>query len=133
MGKFGFRETTRAGRKYLFLDLRVWGESGDKQLERVQLAHNEFPARFVRVVKQCDSVFLLHTGMSYIPYSTCQAGESVTVLRACQRLRAACNTRDTSRYRHLFHPLDNGLIDYATFIGSFATACGLRGRVHFVE
>ena len=31
------------------------------------------------------------------------------------------------------HPLDNGLIDYATFIDSFATACGIRERVHFVE
>lgn len=31
------------------------------------------------------------------------------------------------------HPLDNGLIDYATFIDSFAKACGIRERVHFVE
>ena len=33
----------------------------------------------------------------------------------------------------MFHPLDNGLIDYATFIDSFAKACGIRERVHFVE
>lgn len=31
------------------------------------------------------------------------------------------------------HPLDNGLIDYADFIASFAAGCGIRGRVHFVE
>ncbi|ABM29611.1 capsule biosynthesis protein [Nitratidesulfovibrio vulgaris] len=31
------------------------------------------------------------------------------------------------------HPLDNGLIDYASFIDSFATACGIRERIHFVE
>ena len=31
------------------------------------------------------------------------------------------------------HPLDNGLIDYATFIDSFAKACGICERVHFVE
>lgn len=31
------------------------------------------------------------------------------------------------------HPLDNGLIDYAGFIASFAAACGIGDRVHFVE
>ncbi|WP_277424319.1 hypothetical protein [Desulfovibrio sp. ZJ200] len=31
------------------------------------------------------------------------------------------------------HPLDNGLIDYAGFIASFATACGISSRVHFIE
>lgn len=31
------------------------------------------------------------------------------------------------------HPLDNGLIDYAGFIASFATACGISERVHFIE
>ncbi len=31
------------------------------------------------------------------------------------------------------HPLDNGLIDYAGFIDSFVEACGLNGRVHFIE
>lgn len=31
------------------------------------------------------------------------------------------------------HPLDNGLIDYATFIDSFSTACGIKDRVHFIE
>ena len=135
MGKLGFREPTLAGRKCLFLDLRVWGESGDKQLERVRFARSDFPTRLVRVLKQCDSVLLLHTGMPYISYSTCRAGESVTVLYegSANALHAACNTHDTSRYRHLLHPLDNGLIGYATFIGSLATACGLRGRVHFAE
>lgn len=123
MGKLGFREPTLAGRKCLFLDLRVWGESGDKQPERVQFACSDLPARLVRLLKQCDSVFLLHTGMPYISYSTCQARESVTVLWwLANALRAACNTRDTSRYWHLFRPLDNGLIDYATFIDSFAKA-----------
>ncbi len=45
-------------------------------------------------------------------------------MRPCQRI---------ARSMQHPHPLANGLIDYATFIGSFATACGLRGRVHFVE
>ena len=31
------------------------------------------------------------------------------------------------------HPLDNGLIDYAGFIASFAVACGISDRVHFIE
>ncbi len=31
------------------------------------------------------------------------------------------------------HPLDNGLIDYAGFIASFAAACGISDRVHFIE
>ena len=31
------------------------------------------------------------------------------------------------------HPLDNGLIDYAGFIASFAAACGIGNRVHFIE
>ena len=31
------------------------------------------------------------------------------------------------------HPLDNGLINYAGFITSFATACGINERVHFIE
>lgn len=31
------------------------------------------------------------------------------------------------------HPLDNGLIDYAGFIASFAAACGISDRVHFTE
>lgn len=31
------------------------------------------------------------------------------------------------------HPLDNGLIDYASFIAAFATACGVIERVHFTE
>ena len=31
------------------------------------------------------------------------------------------------------HSLDNGLIDYAGFIASFAAACGISDRVHFIE
>lgn len=31
------------------------------------------------------------------------------------------------------HPLDNGLIDYWKFIDSYASACGIRNRVHFIE
>lgn len=31
------------------------------------------------------------------------------------------------------HPLDNGLIDYAGFIASFAAACGISDRVHFIK
>ena len=44
--------------------------------------------------------------------------------------------RGASEETHLIirnHPLDNGLIDYAGFISSFAAACGLSERVHFVE
>ena len=31
------------------------------------------------------------------------------------------------------HPLDNGLINYRRYIRRFSHACGLEGRVHFVE
>lgn len=31
------------------------------------------------------------------------------------------------------HPLDNGLINYRRYIQCFSHACGLEGRVHFVE
>lgn len=31
------------------------------------------------------------------------------------------------------HPLDNGLINYVDFIASFAAACGISERVHFIE
>ncbi len=31
------------------------------------------------------------------------------------------------------HPLDNGSINYAEFIASFAAACGIGGRTHFIE
>lgn len=31
------------------------------------------------------------------------------------------------------HPMDNGLINYADFTASFATACGIRERIHFIE
>ncbi|MDR1658265.1 MAG: capsular biosynthesis protein, partial [Deltaproteobacteria bacterium] len=31
------------------------------------------------------------------------------------------------------HPLDNGLINYASFINSLAKACGIEERIHFVE
>ncbi len=45
-------------------------------------------------------------------------------------------TQSASAKTHLIirnHPLDNGLINYASFIASFATACGIRERVHFIE
>lgn len=31
------------------------------------------------------------------------------------------------------HPLDNGLINYQRYIRRFSHACGLEGRVHFME
>ena len=31
------------------------------------------------------------------------------------------------------HPLDNGLIDYRSFVRSFARACGVEKRVHFLD
>ncbi len=44
--------------------------------------------------------------------------------------------RSAPKNSHLLirnHPLDNGLIDYAQFIRSFAASCGIGERVHFVE
>lgn len=45
-------------------------------------------------------------------------------------------TRNASADTHLLiknHPLDNGLVSYAEYVADFARACGVGGRVHFVD
>ena len=63
----------------------------------------------------------------YSPYSGMK--EAIACVLTSFASAAPANTHLIIRN----HPLDNGLIDYATFIDSFATACGIRERVHFVE
>jgi capsular polysaccharide export protein len=63
----------------------------------------------------------------YSPYSGMK--EAVACVLTSFAQGAPAKTRLVVRN----HPLDNGLIDYAGFIDSFATACGIRERVHFIE
>ena len=63
----------------------------------------------------------------YSPYSGMK--EAIACVLTSFASAAPANTHIIIRN----HPLDNGLIDYATFIDSFAKACGIRERVHFVE
>ena len=63
----------------------------------------------------------------YSPYSGMK--EAIACVLTSFASAAPANTHIIIRN----HPLDNGLIDYATFIDSFAKACSIRERVHFVE
>ncbi len=63
----------------------------------------------------------------YSPYSGMK--EAIACVLTSFAQRAPAKTHLIIRN----HPLDNGLIHYADFIASFAAACGISDRVHFVE
>lgn len=63
----------------------------------------------------------------YSPYSGMK--EAI----ACVLTSFAQSAPETTHILIRNHPLDNGLIDYAGFIASFAKACRISDRVHFLE
>lgn len=63
----------------------------------------------------------------YSPYSGMK--EAIACVLTSFAAHAPCTSHLVIRN----HPLDNGLINYAHFIQSFARACGIADRVHFVE
>ncbi len=103
-----------------FLKRRSREERSRRRLERFEA--DDSPYFFFPLQLNADSQIRL-----YSPFASVQES-IVDVLTSF----ASCAPEGT-RLLIRNHPLDNGLIDYETFIGSFARELGISERVTFVE